>query len=208
MLSRLSRCALVALAAAVPAACSSGSSTTPTVVVTPNPVLNLRPPGTGAVAPLAVTSKDFTAGGALPASSGQNGCGGTNVSPQLSWTAGPAGTQSYVVQTFDPDAPTGVGFWHWNLVNVPATVTSLPTGFGTTAPPAPEIEAETDYGTTGYGGPCPPVGDGPHHYFFTVSALNVATLPGVTPVATGAFITFSMRGTILAQGQIVGTYAR
>lgn len=210
MTSRLARCALVALAAVLPVACNSSTSTTPLVTATTNPIYNLRPPGTGAVAPLTVSSTDFTSGGTLPATAPQLGCGpsAANVSPQLAWTAGPSGTQSYVVQIFDPDAPTGVGFWHWNLVNVPASTTSLPTGFGTTAPTAPVVEAESDYGTSGYGGPCPPVGDPPHHYYFIVSALNVATLSGVTSTSTGAFVTFSMRGTILGQGQIVGTYGR
>ncbi|MFN2462137.1 MAG: YbhB/YbcL family Raf kinase inhibitor-like protein, partial [Candidatus Velthaea sp.] len=121
----------------------------------------------------------------------------------------PAGTLSYTLTVFDPDAPTGTGFWHWVVFNIPAATTSLAAGFGTTAPPAPIVEGYTDNGSSGYGGPCPPVGDGPHRYIFTVSALNVAAVPGgATSATTGAGLTFRTRGTILAQGTLIGTFSR
>lgn len=91
------------------------------------------------------------------------GCTGGNVSPQLSWRGAPAGTKSFVVTVYDPDAPTGSGFWHWLVINLPASVTSLSTGASRTAAlPAGALETRTDFGPPGYGGPCPPAGDPPH----------------------------------------------
>jgi Raf kinase inhibitor-like YbhB/YbcL family protein len=171
-------------------------------------VVVLRPPGTPSNIPvLTVTSSDFTNGGPLPRSSALTGCsGGSNVSPQIAWTAGPEGTKSYLLTTFDPQAPTGVGFWHWIVVNIPPSVRSFATGAGTHVNP-PAIETYTDYGSPGYGGPCPPAGDIVHHYVFTVSALNVPTIANVTAASTGAFVTFSSRGAIIAQGTLVGTFS-
>lgn len=120
------------------------------------------------------------------------GCTGGNVSPELSWSNPPAGTQSFVVTVYDPDAPTGSGFWHWVVSNIPASVTSLPTGAsGTDAMPDGALESRTDFGTTGYGGPCPPEGDAPHRYVFTVHALNVETIDAAadSPAALVGFMT-------------------
>src|SRR6185312_16914174 len=181
---------LCAAACVALAGCAGSSSTPPGIQTTPG--LTLRPPGTAAgIAPMTVSSTSFVSGTIMPASVAQIGCGsGANISPQLSWSGAPAGTKSFVLTEFDQDAPTGVGFWHWTLFNIPANTTSLATGAGTN-PPAGSISGLSDYGTIGYGGPCPPTGDGAHRYTFTVSALDEATLPGVTPGATGAFITFN-----------------
>jgi len=201
--SILTLCAVTAVALA---GCA-GSSSTPSGVTTA-PGLTLRPPGTASsIASMTVSSTAFVSGTIMPASVAQIGCGsGANISPQLSWTGAPAGTKSFVVTEFDQDAPTGVGFWHWTLFNIPAGVTSLATGAGT-SPPAGSLSGLTDYGTAGYGGPCPPTGDGAHRYTFTVSALDEATIPGVPTGATGAFITFNIRGHIIAQGTYLGLFA-
>jgi Raf kinase inhibitor-like YbhB/YbcL family protein len=134
-----------------------------------------------------------------------DGCGGTNQSPAISWSGAPAATKSFVLTEFDPDAPTGVGFWHWTLFNIPPTVTSIAAGTGTA--PAAGTSGLNDYGGIGYGGPCPPPGDGAHHYHFTVSALD-EMLTGMPADTTGAYLTFNMRGHIIAQGSYVGTYSQ
>ncbi|GAC1491933.1 MAG: YbhB/YbcL family Raf kinase inhibitor-like protein [Vulcanimicrobiaceae bacterium] len=198
------------LGAAALAACSdTGTSTSaaPVVPTSSGPVL--RQPVVGNVPALTVSSTTFGNGAAQPTSAAFGGCGGQNVSPQLSWSAGPATTKSYVVTEFDPDAPTGSGFYHWTVFNIPATVTALATGFGTTAPTDGTTFGLTDYGASGYGGPCPPVGDAPHRYTFTVSATDLAPpLAGLSSSSTGAFLVFNLNGHVLAQGTYVGTYAR
>jgi len=202
---------LIALVA-VATACNSGT-TTATVVSTATPVPSptLAPPGTASNLPvLTVTSTSFISGGSIPFAQAFTGCGNTgtaaNTSTDVTWTAGPSGTASYVLTEFDTDAPTGVGFWHWTIFNIPPTVTSLALN-ATTSPPAGSIQGYNDYGLSGYGGPCPPVGDPPHHYYFTVSALN-AMLSGLTSGSTGAYLTFNIRGHIIAQGQLLGRYGR
>jgi Raf kinase inhibitor-like YbhB/YbcL family protein len=162
---------------------------------------------------LTVTSTTFANGGTIPFPNASKGCGstqmdGNDVSPQISWTAGPAGTASYVVTMFDTDAPTGVGFWHWIVVNIPPNVTSLALDASRNMP-AGAIQTYGDAAVSVYHGPCPPVGDKPHHYWITVSAMNVM-FAGVTPAATGARIAFMMgkAGKILARGQYLGLYGR
>jgi Raf kinase inhibitor-like YbhB/YbcL family protein len=217
--------AFAALALTVVACNSSTTTTTPVVVTGPTGVpvntsfqqgwvTPLRLPGTPSTIPaLTVSSSGFTNNGPLPASAPFTGCTAagvttSNVSPQLSWTAGPSGTQSYMVEMFDPIAPTGAGFFHWTAFNIPAATTSLPAGYGTTTPGGGVIFGYTDYGASGYGGPCPPVGDGTHLYYIVVSALNVPTISGATAASTGAFLNFTTRGAIVAQGVLVGTYSR
>lgn len=113
---------------------------------------------------------------------GAFGCSGGNVSPALVWSNVPKGTKSLTLQVFDPDAPTGSGFWHWAVYNIPPTATGLPQGAGNSAAtlPAPAFGGNTDFQDTGatgangnYGGPCPPTGDKPHRYIFTLYALGV-----------------------------------
>src|SRR5271156_3021859 len=107
------------------------------------------------------------------------GCSGKNVSPALSWSGAPKGTKSFALSVYDPDAPTGSGFWHWVVFNIPADVTSLPKGAGdpkSDAAPKGAVQSRTDYGVPGYGGPCPPKGDKPHRYQFTVFAVDVDKL--------------------------------
>jgi Raf kinase inhibitor-like YbhB/YbcL family protein len=135
------------------------------------------------------------------------GCSGENVSPAVRWSNPPAGTQAYALTVYDPDAPTGSGFWHWAVYNIPATTTELPQGAGKTAQtlPAPAIGGTNDFQDTGatgpngnYGGPCPPAGDKPHRYIFTLYAYATPDLQaaGMIP-KTG---TAALNGFILNKG--------
>jgi len=106
-------------------------------------------------------------------------CGGQNISPELHWKNAPTDTKSFAITLFDPDAPTGQGWWHWLIFNIPADTFHIPTGAGsidTGLLPAGAVQSINDYGNIGYGGPCPPKGHGPHHYIFTIYALDTATL--------------------------------
>nr|WP_281354723.1 YbhB/YbcL family Raf kinase inhibitor-like protein [Roseospira navarrensis] len=136
------------------------------------------------------------------------GCSGGNMAPALSWSGAPEGTESYIVTVFDPDAPTGSGWWHWTVFNIPADVTSLPQGAGDTAPlPEGAGEGRTDYGPTGYGGPCPPEGHGPHRYIFTVYAMPEATLP-LDETSSGALVGFYANNQALDSASLTATYER
>ena len=159
---------------------------------------------------LSLSSAAFTNGGALAleqVGSG-NGCTGGNLSPALSWSGAPAGTVSYALTAYDPDAPTGSGFWHWTVYNLPASASSLDkgAGSGTFALPAGAAQVNNDGGTPGYTGACPPVGDSPHHYVFTLYALSkTIELPAG---ASAAYVGFNFNGATLAKTSIVATYGR
>lgn len=119
------------------------------------------------------------------------GYAGENISPELHWSGAPAETKSFALTIHDPDAPTGSGWWHWVVYNIPATVTSLPEGAGDPAKglaPAGVVQGLTDFGAPGYGGPCPPKGDKPHRYVVTIFAVDVPSfeLPdNATPAMVG-----------------------
>ena len=139
------------------------------------------------------------------------GCTGENVSPQLSWENAPADTKSFAITMFDPDAPTGSGFWHWVVFNVPATTTDLKTGAGDAAKnllPAGAIQSVTDFGQPGYGGPCPPQGHGLHTYIITVYALKSAALAGLDKTTMPALVGFNIHFNTLAKASIVMYYQR
>ena len=161
------------------------------------------------VAPLTVTSTDFIEGGTLPLVHAHSGfgCVGSNRSPALGWEATP-GALSYALTLFDPDAPGG-GWWHWTVANLPPSTTALPAGAGGRRGRLPEgaVQGRTDFGSAGYGGPCPPAGDAPHRYVFTVHALDVATLP-VTDTTDGAAFAAMARPHIIASGTITGRFGR
>ncbi len=135
------------------------------------------------------------------------GCNGENISPSLSWKDAPKGTKSFAVTVYDPDAPTGSGWWHWLVVNIPANVTSLPTGASGKMMPKGAVETVNDYGMTGYGGACPPKGDKPHRYIFTVYALDVEKLP-VKPDTNAPVVGFQINAHTIGKASIVSYYRR
>src|SRR6478609_4520855 len=138
------------------------------------------------------------------------GCSGDNGSPELRWTDAPKDTKSFAVTVYDPDAPTGSGWWHWVIFNIPPDVTALaadagkPDGSG--APPL-SMQSMTDFGQPGYGGPCPPPGLKPHRYIFTVFALKVDQLP-LKPEASGAMVGYYLNQNALAKASFTGLYSR
>ncbi|MGH8413804.1 MAG: YbhB/YbcL family Raf kinase inhibitor-like protein [Gammaproteobacteria bacterium] len=159
-----------------------------------------------------VTSPDFSDGGTIPMTQVFNsfGCAGGNHSPALHWSRAPAGTKSFAVTIYDPDAPTGSGWWHWTMFNIPATVTSLPADAGAEHShtfPRGAVEGRTDFGFSRYGGPCPPVGDAPHHYQVTVYALKIAKLP-LDSSASGAMVGYYLHFNTLAIARLTGLYGR
>jgi len=138
------------------------------------------------------------------------GCTGDNLSPALSWAAPPAGTRSYALSLYDSDAPTGSGWWHWVVFDLPATATGLPEGAGSSATgglPAGAVQSRTDFGSPGYGGPCPPEGDRPHRYVFTLTALAVDSLP-LDQQASGAMVGFFVRQNAIASTSLTVVFGR
>ncbi len=129
-------------------------------------------------------------------------CGGENIRPDLRWSGAPSGTRSYALTCFDPDAPTGSGWWHWIAFDIPADVTTLEAG---ATLPASTREWENDYGYSGYGGPCPPPGQ-THRYVFTVYALDTGEL-GVPEDATSAACRFNLLAHVLASASFTATFA-
>jgi Raf kinase inhibitor-like YbhB/YbcL family protein len=154
---------------------------------------------------LTVTSTLFGDGEPIPGSAAHQMAGGQNTSPDLAWTGVPDGTQSIAVTCYDPDAPTTIGFVHWVLFNLDPQTTSLDAGAGAAGQaPAGATLGYTDFGVSEYGGPAPPPGD-PHHYHFTVYALDTR-LDGLGSGSTYAFFRFAIRGHVLDEGTLVGTY--
>jgi Raf kinase inhibitor-like YbhB/YbcL family protein len=155
-----------------------------------------------------IWSRDIEEGARLSEAQVLNGMGhnGGNVSPHLAWEGAPEGTESFVVTCYDPDAPTGSGWWHWVVADIPANVSELPTGTGSGAAalPAGAIETRTDFGAPGYGGAAPPPG-APHRYIFTVHALKVKTI-GVDREASAALVGFMANMNGLGKAAITTTY--
>jgi Raf kinase inhibitor-like YbhB/YbcL family protein len=164
-----------------------------------------------AVPSFTVTSTDVTDGATLPVAHVYRGAadGAGNASPQLSWNGFPEGTQSFVVSCFDPDAPTPSGFWHWMLVDLPASTTSLEQNAGAAgaALAGAAFHVRNDWGTRDYGGSYPPDGDPVHRYYFVVHAVDVATL-GVDADASPAVVSFNLVFHTLARAQLVATFGR
>jgi Raf kinase inhibitor-like YbhB/YbcL family protein len=159
-----------------------------------------------------VTSPAFKDGGTIPMQQvfDSFGCTGGNHSPELSWSGAPAGTKSFAVTIYDPDAPTGSGFWHWTVFNIPANVTKLPADAGGekgAGLPQGAIQGHTDFGFSHFGGPCPPVGDAPHHYHVTVFALKTDKLP-LDANASGALVGFYIHMNTLGKATMTGLFGR
>jgi len=157
-----------------------------------------------------LTSKDF--GGQITKSQVYSGfgCTGDNISPSLSWVNAPKGTQSFAVTVYDPDAPTGSGWWHWLIFNIPAKTTGLKRDAGRIEKrlaPAGSVQSVTDFGKPGFGGACPPVGDKAHRYIFTVYALSVAKLD-LDSKTNPAMVGFTLNGNALAKASLVAYYKR
>ncbi len=138
------------------------------------------------------------------------GCKGQNVSPALSWTGAPAGTKSFALTLYDPDAPTGSGWWHWVVVNLPPATGGLAKGAGAadgSKLPTGALQVRTDFGAPGYGGPCPPQGRHPHRYLFTVHAVDLEKLD-VTADSSAALVGFYLNFHTLAKATLMGLYKR
>jgi len=138
------------------------------------------------------------------------GCSGGNVSPALNWSGAPKGTKSFALSVYDPDAPTGSGFWHWVIFDIPAATTSLPKNAGdpkATLAPAGAIQGNNDAGTQGYFGPCPPKGDKPHHYHFQIFAVDVDKLDADAS-ASPAVVGFNLHFHTLAKATLTGIWSR
>jgi Raf kinase inhibitor-like YbhB/YbcL family protein len=167
--------------------------------------------GTAAAAKFKLVSPDIGQGKTIAADQVFNGfgCKGKNLSPALFWSGAPAGTKSFALSVYDPDAPTGSGFWHWVVYNIPAGTESLPAEAGDVKKkgmPVGTVQGRTDFGTFGYGGPCPPPGK-PHHYYFRLFALKVEKLD-VPSDATAALIGFNINANTLAKAELMGLYGR
>ncbi len=160
-------------------------------------------------ADLMLTSPDFADGATLPEAQVLSGfgCTGGNLSPALSWSGAPEGTQSFILTLYDPDAPTGSGWWHWTVVNIPAGVTELPAGASPDTLPAGAVEGRTDFGSPGYGGACPPEGAAPHRYVFTLYAMPEASLP-LDAGSSGAMVGFYAHAMALDRAELTVTYGR
>jgi Raf kinase inhibitor-like YbhB/YbcL family protein len=127
----------------------------------------------------------------------------------LAWSGAPEGTKSFAVTAYDPDAPTGSGFWHWVVVNIPPEVSELPAGAGSprsNSLPRGALQTRTDFGMPGYGGPCPPAGDHPHRYIFTVYAVGLDQLQQVTADTSAAVIGFMLHFNTLDKAELMGLY--
>jgi Raf kinase inhibitor-like YbhB/YbcL family protein len=161
------------------------------------------------VAAFTLESTTVAPGKPLPSAHVLNGfgCTGKNRSPELAWYNPPDGTRSFAVTVYDPDAPTGSGWWHWVVFDIPSAINHLPedagSGYGI---PVEAVQSRTDFGTTGYGGACPPPG-APHRYIFTVYALKLDHL-NLTPEASAALVGFTIGANSLGKASLTAFYER
>ena len=138
------------------------------------------------------------------------GCEGENVSPALAWSGAPKDTKSFALMVYDPDAPTGSGWWHWVMFNIPADAKDLPQGAGDPAAgkaPKGTVQGRTDFGKPGWGGPCPPVGHGPHRYVFTLHALKADKLD-LPEDATAALVGYMVNANSIGKASFTAKYER
>jgi Raf kinase inhibitor-like YbhB/YbcL family protein len=138
------------------------------------------------------------------------GCTGGNLSPQLKWSNAPKGTKSFAITAYDPDAPTGSGWWHWQVVNIPKNVTEIATGAGIKNADVVgqgSMQVDNDYGSKAFGGACPPTGHGVHHYRFTIHALSVEKLD-LPENASGALAGYMINANTIESNTIESLYKR
>ena len=138
------------------------------------------------------------------------GCTGKNISPALKWSGAPKDTKSFAVTVYDPDAPTGSGWWHWVMYNIPASVNELPEGAGDAKGaqvPKGAVQGRTDFGSAGFGGACPPAGDKPHRYIFTVYALKTDKIDAPAD-GTAALIGFMINANKIGKASFTAKFGR
>lgn len=161
-------------------------------------------------APFSLSSQDLHEGELMSKAQEFSGfgCQGENRSPALRWQHPPKGTRSFAVTAYDPDAPTGSGWWHWLVINLPAATLDLPAGAGSGGPlPPGALQTRTDYGSPGFGGACPPAGSPAHRYIFTVWALKTDKLE-LDSNASGALVGFMLNSNVLGKASITTRYGR
>lgn len=159
-----------------------------------------------------LSSPEIKANHSIPQSFEFNGfgCSGQNKSPALKWSGAPKSAKSFAVTVYDPDAPTGSGWWHWMVINIPADVKELSSGAGdlnSTTLPVGAVQNRIDYGVAAWGGTCPPKGDKPHRYIFTVYALKTDKID-VPADATAALTGFMIHANTLAKASFTARYGR
>jgi Raf kinase inhibitor-like YbhB/YbcL family protein len=159
-----------------------------------------------------LSSPEIKANSMIPKSFEFNGfgCSGENKSPALKWSGAPKDTKSFAVTMYDPDAPTGSGWWHWQVINIPADVTELTANAGalnSTILPKGALQGHSDYGTAAWGGTCPPQGDKPHRYIFTVYALKTDKIE-VPADASAALTGYMIHANTLAKASFTAKYGR
>lgn len=159
-----------------------------------------------------LSSSDFKPNGLLSMEQvfGGFGCTGKNLSPALAWSGAPEGTKSFALLVHDPDAPTGgAGWWHWLVINIPASATGLAKDAGRadgSGLPAGALHVNTDFGAPGWGGPCPPVGDKPHRYVFTLYALKTERLDAGG--GTASLAGYMVNGNAIGKAMLTGRFGR
>ena len=136
------------------------------------------------------------------------GCSGQNMSPSLSWKDAPKGTKSFAITMYDPDAPTGSGWWHWIVFNIPSTTVGIPSNASALGMlPNGSVESVTSYGVGGYGGACPPKGDKAHRYIITVYALDVAKLD-LSKNSSSELVGYNLNAHAIQKSSIISYYGR
>jgi len=158
-----------------------------------------------------LSSPDIKSGAMIAKSFEFNGfgCAGENKSPALKWSGAPKATKAFAVTVYDPDAPTGSGWWHWMVITIPAEVTELAANAGAVGGanlPKGASQARIDFGVAGWGGVCPPAGDKPHRYIFTVYALKVKL--EVPADATAGLTGYMINGNSLGKASFTAKYGR
>ena len=166
----------------------------------------------GYAADFKLSSPEIKANVMMPKSFEFNGfgCSGENKSPALKWSGAPKATKSFAITVYDPDAPTGSGWWHWVVINIPSGITELTANAGalnSETLPKGVMQVRTDFGVAAWGGPCPPQGDKPHHYIFTVYALKTDKLQ-IPDDATAALTGYMIHANMLGKASFTTKYGR